>query len=103
MEHETVIFSALGPEFSSLVRRLRLMCVRVDDWVLVQRNSFDVTVDREPYHAIQFYFDLVGRIYLYRVWGRTVCRGVAADNQDLLDACTKIFSGQTRPCQGKVR
>ena len=27
--------------------------MRVDDWILVQRSSFDIQIGEEPYHSVQ--------------------------------------------------
>ena len=45
--------AGLDPELLRFVRARRLSLLRVDDWIVVQRRSFDATVDSEPYHSVQ--------------------------------------------------
>ena len=92
----------LDLELLSFVRAHRLSLLRVDDWIVVQRRSFDATVDSEPYHSVQVFFDLVRRVLLCRVWGRTVSKSVDADDASVVAACKRLFEGSAKPCLGRV-
>ena len=69
---------------------------------MVQRRSFDATVDSEPYHSVQVFFDLVRRVLLCRVWGRTVSKSDDAADASVVAACKRVFEGSAKPCLGRV-
>jgi hypothetical protein len=43
------IASSLSPTAS----RLDLICVKIDDWVIIQREEFDIVVGHDPYNGVQ--------------------------------------------------
>ena len=92
----------LDPELLRFIRVHRLSLLRVDDWIVVQRRSFDATVDSEPYHSVQLFCDLVRRVLLCRVWGRTVSKLDDASDAALVAACRRLFEEPSRPCLGRV-
>ena len=92
----------LDPELLRFIRVHRLSLLRVDDWIVVQRRSFDATVDSEPYHSVQVLLDLVRRVLLCRVWGRTVSKSLDADDAFVVDMCKRVFEGSAKPCLGRV-
>ena len=92
----------LDPELLRFIRVHRLSLLRVDDWIVVQRRSFDATVDSEPYHSVQVLLDLVRRVLLCRVWGRTVSKSDDAADASVVAACKRVFEGSAKPCLGRV-
>ena len=90
------------PDLLRFVRAHRLSLLRVDNWIVVQRRSFDATVDSEPYHSVQILFDLARRVLLCRVWGRTVSKSDDASDAALVAACRRLFEEPSRPCLGRV-
>ena len=38
-----------------------LLAITVEDWILIQRSSFDLHIDDLPYHAIQVYVKVTSR------------------------------------------
>ena len=43
-----------------------LLAITVEDWILIQRSSFDLHIDDLPYHAIQVYVKVTSRSYVVR-------------------------------------
>ena len=78
---------------------LNLTLVHVEDWVLVQRATFDLHIADEPYHAVQLYANLTTRKYVVRAWGRTCDWGVFDDVDQLRDLCVTSFR-DTAACLG---
>ena len=74
--------------------------MRVDDWILVQRSSFDIQIGEEPYHSVQVYANLSTKTYFVRVWGKSVNNGKFATVEDLKDLCSSNFGGSVA-CLGK--
>ena len=82
-----------------VLRELNLTLVHVEDWVLVQRATFDLHIAEEPYHAVQLYANLATRKYVIRVWGRTFDWGEYTDKDQLCDLCVTNFR-DTAACLG---
>ena len=78
-------------ELSKTLESLRLQLVQVEDWILIQRSSFDIRVNGEPYHSIQIYADLAAKKYIRRVWGKSEATGEIQTMQDLKDLCAASF------------
>ena len=74
--------------------------MRVDDWILVQRSSFDIQIGEEPYHSVQVYANLSSKSFFVRVWGKSVNSGKFAAVEDLKNLCSSNFGG-TVACLGK--
>ena len=70
-----------------------------DGHLVVMRDSFDVRVAGEPYHALMLLLDVRSGRYMARIWNRTEFRGEAVTLDQLTEACRRhFFSG--RPCVG---
>ena len=62
-------------EFVGLLSRLEIVMVKIESWMILQRSVFDITVNGEPFPALQLYFNIKTGTYLTRVWGRTHSKG----------------------------
>ena len=51
---------------SQFVAGRGLLAITVEDWILIQRSSFDLHIDDLPYHAIQVYVKVTSRSYVVR-------------------------------------
>ena len=51
---------------SQFVQGRGLLAITVEDWILIQRSSFDLHIDDLPYHAIQVYVKVTSRSYVVR-------------------------------------
>ena len=40
-------------KLSKIIRDCALQLITVEDWILIQRSSFDLHIDDQPYHSIQ--------------------------------------------------
>ena len=78
---------------------LHLVLISIEDWVLIQRESFDIHIDEEPYHALQIYANLAKKKYVIRVWGTSVQSGGFSTVEELSSLCASSF-GRTVPCLG---
>ena len=76
-----------------------LQVVSIEDWVLIQRPSFDVHIGEEPYHSTQIYINLSTRRYVLRVWGRSLKSGELETVKDIAELCTACFS-ESSACVG---
>ena len=81
------------------LRELHLVLISIEDWVLIQRESFDIHIDEEPYHALQIYANLTKKKYVIRVWGTSVKSGELSSVEELKQLCVSSF-GKTVPCLG---
>ena len=45
-------------EFVGVLSRLEIVMVKIEDWMILQRSVFDITVDGEPFTALQLYFNI---------------------------------------------
>ena len=78
-------------ELSESLEEHKLQVVRVEDWILVQRASFDVLIAEEPYHSIQIYVNLMTNKYVVRVWGISIKSGDSLTTKDLQELCVYCF------------
>lgn len=78
---------------------LNLSLIHVEDWILVQRATFDLNIADEPYHSIQLYANLTTKKYVIRVWGRTCDWGAFDDEDQLGELCVTNFK-DTTTCLG---
>ena len=72
-EEEAAAGEAL--DVASVASAMGLAVVSVDGWMVVQRASFDLSLESEPYHAMQLMVNPASRDYLVRIWGKTRSRG----------------------------
>ena len=84
---------------SGILEQLRLSLVQVEEWILIQRVTFDLRIDEEPYHSVQIYANMETRKYVVRVWGRTSDKGEFTSEEDLRSLCVKNFEN-TSACVG---
>ena len=76
---------------SSLLRELNLFPVHLDDWILLQRSTFDLFYHDEPFVALQLLIHPGSRKFIERVWGRTKIFGHWESAGDLEKLCRTIF------------
>ena len=81
------------------LHELHLVLISIEDWLLIQRESFDIHIDEEPYHALQIYANLAKRKYVIRVWGTSVKSGEYSTMEELTSLCASNF-GRTVSCLG---
>ena len=90
--HKTMVLRdrALG----SMMEELSLSVTLVEDWMLIQRASFDLRVDEEPYHSLQVYANLGTRKLVVRVWGRTISNREVNSMEELSSLCADYFKSR---------
>ena len=44
-------------KIKEVLSRLQITTVKVEDWIILQRSRFDITVGGEPFSALQLYFN----------------------------------------------
>ena len=84
---------------SGILEELHLSLVQVEEWILIQRLTFDLRIDEEPYHSVQIYANMETRKYVVRVWGRTSDKGEFTSEEDLRLLCVRNFEN-TSACVG---
>ena len=52
---------------SRVLEELQLSLTRIEEWILIQRATFDLRIDEEPYHSIQMYASLATKKFVVRV------------------------------------
>ena len=91
-------------ELVGVLNRLELVMVKIEDWIILQRSVFDITMDGEPFPALQLYFNIKTGSHLTRVWGRTHSKGEIVKNDvtefELL--CNQIFAQGLACCPGQT-
>ena len=78
----------------SMMEELNLSVTLVEDWMLIQRTSFDLRVDEEPYHSLQVYANLGTRKLVVRVWGRTISNREVNSMEELSFLCADYFKSR---------
>ena len=53
-------------KLSQFLQKCSLHVITVEDWILIQRSSFDLHIDDLPYHSIQIYVKMTTRCYVVR-------------------------------------
>ena len=86
-------------ELAKWLEEHKLQVITVEDWILIQRASFDVLIAEEPYHSIQIYVNLMTNKYVVRVWGISIKCGDSLTTQDLQELCVYCFQ-QSAACVG---
>ena len=86
-------------ELSSSLEEHKLRVITVEDWILIQRSSFDVLIAEEPYHSIQIYVNLMTNKYVVRVWGISIKTGDSLTTKDLQELCVYCFK-KSAACVG---
>ena len=77
-----------------MMEELSLSVTLVEDWMLIQRASFDLRVDEEPYHSLQVYANLGTRKLVVRVWGRTISNKEVNSMEELSSLCADYFKSR---------
>ena len=86
-------------ELTKTLEEHSLQVVTVDDWILIQRASFDILIAEEPYHSIQIYVNLSTNKYVVRVWGISIKSGDSLTTKDLQELCIYCFK-KSAACVG---
>ena len=84
---------------SRVLEELQLSLTRIEEWILIQRATFDLRIDEEPYHSIQMYASLATKKFVVRVWGRSCHYGEFTNEEDLKVHCIINFKN-TAACVG---
>ena len=82
-----------------LIGALDLTAVRFEDYLLILKVKFDMTIAGEPHHARTLLFNLKSGRFLSRIWGKTVSNGFALRLEELRDECARHFEGG-KNCRG---
>ena len=79
-------------ELSKSFGEQNLQVINIDGWSLIQRATFDIQIEEEPYNSIQIYVNLASKKYSVRVWGRSIRSGKVDTAQAWLpDGYSRIF------------
>ena len=70
---------------------LDILILKMNGWMLLQRSSFDLLLEGEPHHSIQLLINTCQRMYIIRVWSRTVEKGKFRSIDALKLITTKTF------------
>ena len=90
------INSNLLEEAQSIFSDLALVSIRMQDFLMVFKSDFDLTVSGEPYVALMLILGLKTGKYMLRLWNQTIASGSALRKEELLEASRFLF------CQGRL-
>ena len=90
------INSHLLDEAQCIFSDLALVSIRMQDFLMVFKSDFDLTVSGEPYVALMLILDLKTGKYMLRLWNQTIASGSALRKEELLEASRFLF------CQGRL-
>ena len=94
-------FEPNSTRFAEFLSRLKIAMVKIEDWVVLQRSRFDITMDDEPFTALQLYLNTQTRSYITRVWGKTHSKGTITGSVAELELlCNQIFAQGMTCCPG---
>ena len=83
------------------LREMNLQVISIGAWLLIQRATFDIHVNEEPYHSIQIYANLEKMRFVRRVWGISERSGELQNMEDLRDLCIATFK-ESAVCLGHL-
>ena len=83
------------------LREMNLQVISIGAWLLIQRATFDIHVNEEPYHSIQIYANLKKMRFVRRVWGLSESSGELKNVEDLRDLCIATFK-KSAVCLGHL-
>ena len=91
-------------DISDLISRMNIVMLEIGDWKIFQRSKFEITLDGQPYPALQLYFNSNTGVYLTRVWGKTFLKGEIAPNslEEIRILCGQIFREGLACCPGNI-
>ncbi|XP_059088892.1 zinc finger protein 737-like [Tigriopus californicus] len=76
-----------------------LMCVEMEGWWVIFRQTFDLYNNNEPFTALVLLFHPKSFEFICRVLGRTTSKGFLKVEHSLFDKCKDFFEG-SKPCLG---
>ena len=76
---------------SVMLETLSLTSFLRNDYIIVTRPDFDVTVYGEPYIALMLFYNIKSGQYLARLWNKTLESGEAMTLEHLADICERHF------------
>ena len=79
-------------EASSMLETLSLASIFREDYVIVMRPDFDVTLYGEPYIALMLFYNMKSGQYMARLWNKTLDSGEVMTLEHLADVCERHFS-----------
>ena len=95
-EHQGV---AALTDIDNVLGKLSLMRVQMEDYLVIMRSTFDVTVAGDPYMAIMLLVNMWSKKFIARIWNRTVMTGSVGSKLEFEEACKTLFD-QGKPCLG---
>ena len=87
-------------EVAGILDSMSLRSFLYEDYLIVVRSSFDVTIVEEPYIALTLLFNMKSGRFMARLWDQTVDKGQAVLLEQFRDACKRHFNGRRRLCLG---
>ena len=98
------MFNFKSSSFTELFSRLQIAMLKIEDWIVIQRSKFDITVDGQPYPALQLYLNSRTGVHLTRVWGKTYLKGeiIPTSWAEIGDLCNQIFGQGLACCPGNM-
>ena len=86
-------------EANTALKTLRLTSMMFEDYLLIMKVKFDITIAGEPYHARTMLYNTKSGRLLSRIWGKTVSSANVHTLGDFEDSCKRHFRG-SRLCLG---
>ena len=87
------------PILEKWMEDLGLVILKMDDWLLVQRASFDFYLEGEPHNSLQLLINMNLRKYIIRVWSRTYEKGQFESIAEV-ESITKKYFLRLMSCTG---
>ena len=98
---ESQLFEPNSARFTDFLSKLKVTMVKIEDWVILQRSRFDITMDDEPFTALQLYLNTQTRAYITRVWARTFSKGTTTGSMTEIEVlCNQTFAQGMSCCPG---
>ena len=105
-ENETVLCDETKCQFDleeakGILASLSLTSVSFEDYLIILRSEFDVSILGQPYLALMLLFNVKSGKYISRIWNQTTSVGTAHTLEQFMEACQDLF-GQGKPCVGCI-
>ena len=86
-------------EATAILESMSLTSFLFQDYLVVMRSDFDMTLSDEPYIALMLLYNTKSGRFMARMWNKTVNAGNATSLEEFEEACKRHFRGR-RLCLG---
>ena len=92
-------FDLVSTILEETLKHLNLFAYQMQNYLVIQRTSFDLKVENEPYTSIQIVINMTDSSCTTRIWGSIRDKRCYVEPPDLVGLCDEVFN-DTVTCLG---